>query len=57
MVQVSEMNQYDSIKLRDSRDVKEIRLVLDEFLYVPDSRLKQKIMNELLKDLQLKLSD
>jgi len=57
MVQVSEMNQYDSIKVRDSRDVKEIRFVLDEFLYVPDSRLKQKIMNELLKDLQLKLSD
>ena len=57
MEQVLDINQYDSIKVRDSGDFKEIKLVLDQFLYVPDYRLKQKIIEELLKNLQMKLAD
>jgi len=46
------MQQLDikkSIKINESRDIDEIEEVLNSILYVPDRRLKPKIIEELIK--------
>jgi len=52
-----ELRRNDFIKIKESNDVKEIKSVLDELLYVPDTRLKPRIMNELIKYLTTKFLD
>jgi len=52
-----ELRRNDSIKIKESNDVKEIKSVLDELLYVPDTRLKPRIINELIKYLTTKFLD
>ena len=52
-----ELRRSDSIKIKESNDIKEIRNVLDELLYVPDTRLKPRITNELINYLNTKFLD
>jgi len=52
-----ELRRSDSIKIKESYDIKEIRSVLDELLYVPDTRLKPRIINELINYLKTKFLD
>ena len=52
-----ELRKSDSIEIKESNDMKEIKSVLDELLYVPDTRLKPRITNELINYLNTKFLD
>jgi len=52
-----EVSRSDSIKIKESNDIKEIKSVFNELLYVPDIRLKPRISNELIKYLKVKFLD
>lgn len=52
-----ELNENVSINVKESNNIREIKSVLDELLYVPDPRLKPKIINELIKYVDAKFLD
>ncbi|MFX1309183.1 MAG: hypothetical protein ACFE8C_05735 [Promethearchaeota archaeon] len=54
MVQVLEKIDIEKIKVKESYDLREIREALEYKLFVPDIRLRSKIINELLVYLQSK---
>ncbi|GAH32915.1 unnamed protein product, partial [marine sediment metagenome] len=54
---VLELNKNVSINVEESNNLKEIKNVLDELLYVPDIRLKPRIISELIKYLKTKFLD
>jgi len=54
---VLELNKNVSINVEESNNLKEIKNALDELLYVPDIRLKPRIISELIKYLKTKFLD
>ena len=57
MVQILEKSLFDPILIEESKDVREIREVLDEILYVPDARVRYYVINELCNYIQSKFTD
>ena len=57
MVQVLEKTDIGKIKIVDSEDIGDIRSALDSILYVPNIQIRQRIIEELCRYLQLKLND
>lgn len=56
MVQVLEKNYYKTLSIQESKDIREIKEVLDELLYVPNEQLRPKVIEELCNYLQIKFS-
>ncbi|KKL63627.1 hypothetical protein LCGC14_2173200, partial [marine sediment metagenome] len=57
MVQILEKSLFDPILIEESKDVREIREVLDEILYAPDTRVRYYVMDELCNYIQSKFTD
>ncbi len=57
MVQVLQKAEKDIFKVKASHDIKEINEVLHSILFVPDLRIKHKIIEELCEYLTFKLSN
>ena len=57
MIQVAKEINTKRIKVKESFEVGEIKEALEKMLYVPDARVKSKVIDELLLYLKAKLSD
>ncbi|KKL20221.1 hypothetical protein LCGC14_2457640, partial [marine sediment metagenome] len=57
MVQILEKSLYDPSLIEESKDVREIREVLDEIFYAPDTRVRHYVINGLCNYIQSKFAD
>ncbi|KKL90467.1 hypothetical protein LCGC14_1904390, partial [marine sediment metagenome] len=57
MVQILEKSLYEPVLIEESKDIREIREVLEEILYVPDARVRHYIINGLCNYIQSKFAD
>jgi len=57
MVQVAKVKNFDKIRIEETRNLEEIKEALEHKLYVPDVRVKETVIDELLLYLKPKLSD
>ncbi|MHA2280747.1 MAG: hypothetical protein ACXAC5_07835 [Promethearchaeota archaeon] len=56
MVQVLESQYYSSVSIEETEDLKEIEEALIKFLYVPDTQIKHKVVENVCSYLQSKFS-
>ncbi|KKM90965.1 hypothetical protein LCGC14_1233300 [marine sediment metagenome] len=57
MVQILEKSLFDPVLVEESKDIREIREVLNEVLYVPDIKIRDNIIYELCSYIQSKFAD
>ncbi|KKL60880.1 hypothetical protein LCGC14_2200910 [marine sediment metagenome] len=57
MVQILEKSLYDPVVIEESKDIREIREVLDEVLYAPDIGIRFYIIDSLCNYIQSKFAD
>ncbi|MFW9828746.1 MAG: hypothetical protein ACFFEY_14230 [Candidatus Thorarchaeota archaeon] len=57
MVQVLEKIDIEKVKVIETEDLREIGEALKDLLFVPDTKLKSKVINELLQYLKVKFLD
>lgn len=57
MVQVLEEKKYDHITIKESRNISEIADALHSILYVPEPRLKPRVIQELITYLESKFAE
>ncbi len=56
MVQVLEKQYYKPVLIKECEDIREIRKILDDLLYVPDIWVKKKVVERVCSYLQVKFS-